>query len=85
MRITGEDGDVLYEDRTTTAQMTRSFEQLVSWLVRDNPIAPGTVLLTGTGLVPPDEVSLVPGHRVEIHVPEIGTLVNPVALASTLV
>ena len=85
MRITDERGEVLYEDRTTTAQMTRSFEELTSWLVRDNPIAPGTVLLTGTGLVPPDEFSLVPGHRVEIHVPEIGTLVNPVALASTLV
>jgi 2-dehydro-3-deoxy-D-arabinonate dehydratase len=85
VRITDEHGEALYEDRTTTAQMTRSFEQLVSWLVRDNPIAPGTVLLTGTGLVPPDEVSLVPGHRVEIHVPEIGALVNPVALASTLV
>jgi 2-dehydro-3-deoxy-D-arabinonate dehydratase len=85
MRISDEGGELLYEDRTTTAQMTRSFEELTSWLVRDNPIAPGTVLLTGTGLVPPDELSLVPGHRVEIHVPEIGTLVNPVALASTLV
>ena len=85
MRIVDESGGLLYEDRTTTAQMTRSFEELTSWLVRDNPIAPGTVLLTGTGLVPPDELSLVPGYRVEIHVPEIGTLVNPVALASTLV
>jgi len=27
----------------------------------------------------------VPGHWVEIHVPEVGTLVNPVVLASTLV
>ena len=85
MRITDEERDVVYEDRTTTARMTRTFDELVSWLVRDNPIAPGTVLLTGTGLVPPDELSLIPGHRVEIHVPEIGTLANPVALASTLV
>ena len=85
MRITDEDGDVLYEDRTTTAQMTRSFHELVSWLGRDNPVPPGTVLLTGTGLVPPDHLSLVPGHWVEIHVPEVGTLVNPVVLASTLV
>ena len=30
-------------------------------------------------------LSLVPGQRVEIHVPEIGTLANTVALASTLV
>ena len=85
MRITDEDGEVLYEERTTTAQMTRSFHELVSWLGRDNPVPPGTVLLTGTGLVPPDNLSLVPGHWVEIHVPEVGTLVNPVVLASTLV
>ncbi len=84
MRIVAGD-DVVYEDRTSTAKMTRSFAELASWLVRDNPIAPGTVLLTGTGLVPPDEFTLVVGHRVEIHVPEIGTLVNPVAPAATLV
>ena len=64
--------------------MVRSFDELVSWLVRDNPVPPGTVLLTGTGLVPPDSFSLVPGNWVEIHVPEVGTLVNPVALATTL-
>jgi 2-dehydro-3-deoxy-D-arabinonate dehydratase len=85
MRITGEGGDVLYEDATSTAKLVRSFGELAAWLVRDNPIAPGTVLLTGTGLVPPDEVSLQPGHVVEIRVPEIGTLSNPVVLASTLV
>ena len=40
MRITDEDGEVLYEERTTTAQMTRSFHELVSWLGRDNPVPP---------------------------------------------
>jgi 2-dehydro-3-deoxy-D-arabinonate dehydratase len=84
MRISDEDGDVLYQDVATTAQMTRTFDDLVSWLVRDNPIPPGTILLTGTGLIPPDDVNLLPGHWVEIHVPEIGTLVNPVVLASDL-
>ena len=84
MRVSTEQGEVVYEDRTTTMQMVRSFKELTSWLVRDNPIPAGTVLLTGTGLVPPDEFSLVPGHWVEIHVPEIGTLVNFVALAATL-
>lgn len=84
MRISDEDGEVVYEDRTTTAQMTRSFEGLVSWLVRDNPVPVGTILLTGTGLVLPEEVNLLPGQWVEIHVPEIGTLVNHVVLASDL-
>jgi 2-dehydro-3-deoxy-D-arabinonate dehydratase len=84
MRISDEDGDVIYQDTATTAQMTRSIPDLVSWLVRDNPVPPGTVLLTGTGLVLPDDVNLVPGNWVEIHVPEIGTLVNHVVLASDL-
>jgi 2-dehydro-3-deoxy-D-arabinonate dehydratase len=84
MRISDEEGEVLYQDTATTAQMKRSFQDLVSWLVRDNPVPAGTVLLTGTGLVLPDELNLLPGQWVEIHVPEIGTLVNHVVLASDL-
>ncbi len=84
MRISDEEGEVLYQDTATTAQMTRSFPELVAWLVRDNPVPAGTVLLTGTGLVLPDELNLLPGQWVEIHVPEIGTLVNHVVLASDL-
>ena len=64
--------------------MRRTFPDLVSWLVRDNPVPPGSVLLTGTGLVPPDDFTLLPGHVVEIHVPEIGTLTNPVVRATDL-
>lgn len=84
MRISDEDGEVLYEDKTSTTNMVRTFQELTSWLVRENPVPPGSVLLTGTGLVPPESFSLVPGNWVEIHVPEIGTLVNPVALATNL-
>ncbi len=68
----------------TTARMKRSFEELVSYWLRDNPVPAGSVLLTGTGLVPPDDFTLLPGHVVEIHVPGIGTLTNPVTLASEL-
>ncbi|MCZ7588449.1 MAG: fumarylacetoacetate hydrolase family protein [Gaiella sp.] len=84
MRISNEEGEVLYEDKTSTTLMARTFEELASWLVRENPVPPGSILMTGTGLVPPDSFSLVPGNWVEIHVPEIGTLVNPVALATSL-
>jgi 2-dehydro-3-deoxy-D-arabinonate dehydratase len=84
MRISDAEGEVLYEDKTSTTLMVRTFDELASWLVRENPVPPGSVLLTGTGLVPPDSFSLVPGNWVEIHVPEVGTLVNPVALATTL-
>jgi 2-dehydro-3-deoxy-D-arabinonate dehydratase len=72
-------GELIFAGETSTASMRRSFRELVGYLARDNPVERGTVLLTGTGLVPPDDVSLQPGHSVEIHVPGIGTLVNQVA------
>ena len=65
--------------------MRRSYAELVHWLLLDNPVPRGSVLLTGTGLVPPDSFTLLPGHFVEIHVAEIGTLVNPVVRASELI
>jgi 2-dehydro-3-deoxy-D-arabinonate dehydratase len=84
MTIRDAAGDELFAGETSTARMRRAFAELVAWLVRDNPVPAGSVLLTGTGLVPPDDFTLLPGHVVEIHVPEIGTLTNPVALASDL-
>ena len=85
LRILGPGGEELFAGETSTARMQRSFEELVSWLRRDNPVPAGSVLLTGTGLVPPDDFTLEPGQRVEIHVPGIGTLVNPVGRAADLI
>jgi len=82
--IIGADGGVVFEARTSTAKMRRSFDELVAWLVRDNPVPAGSVLLTGTGLVPPDDVALAPGQQVEIRIPAIGKLVNPVGAAADL-
>jgi 2-dehydro-3-deoxy-D-arabinonate dehydratase len=80
--IAGSEGDAIWEGETSTDRMRRSFDELVSWLVRENPVPAGSVLLTGTGLVPPDDVTLVPGQRVEIIVGGIGTLVNTVGAAA---
>ena len=67
LRLMGPDGNVIYEAQTSTARMRRSFEELAAWVVRENPVPAGSVLLTGTGLVPPDDVALVPGQQVEIR------------------
>lgn len=83
-RLLDPDGNVVYEAQTSTARMRRSFEELAAWLVRDNPVPAGSILLTGTGLVPPDDVTLVPGQQVEIRIPGIGRLVNPVGAAADL-
>jgi 2-dehydro-3-deoxy-D-arabinonate dehydratase len=84
MRVTDEYGRLLFEGDTSTARMRRSYGELVAWLLRDNPVPAGSVLLTGTGLVPPDDFTLLPGHVVEIRVPGIGALVNPVVRAAEL-
>jgi 2-dehydro-3-deoxy-D-arabinonate dehydratase len=84
LRILGSDEALLFEGETSTSRMTRSFEELVAWLLRDNPVPAGSVLLTGTGVVPPDDFTLEPGHVVEITVPGIGTLRNPVGRAADL-
>jgi len=84
LRIHGADGGELFAGETSTAKMRRSFAELVEWLLRDNPVPDGSILFTGTGLVPPDDFTLEPGHTVEIIVPEIGTLTNPVVSATEL-
>ncbi len=83
-RILDRDGANVWAGETSTGSMRRTFEELVAWLVRDNPVPPGSVLLTGTGLVPPDAISLVPGQRVEISVTGIGTLLNAAGAAADL-
>ena len=79
MRITDAAGAELFSGETSTARMKRSPRELAEWVVRDNPIPAGSVLLTGTGLVPPDDYTLQPGHTVEIEIEGIGVLTNTVA------
>jgi 2-dehydro-3-deoxy-D-arabinonate dehydratase len=69
---------VCFEGSTTIAMMKRSFEELISYLFRDQEFPHGVILLTGTGVVPPDSFTLQPGDRVEITIPEIGILRNTV-------
>jgi 2-dehydro-3-deoxy-D-arabinonate dehydratase len=79
LRIADADGIELFAGETSTDRMKRTPLELVEWVVRDNPIPPGSVLLTGTGLVPPDDYTLRPGHTVEIEIEGIGILSNTVA------
>jgi 2-dehydro-3-deoxy-D-arabinonate dehydratase len=84
LRVSDAAGAELFYGETSTTRMKRGFRELADWLVRDNPVPAGTVLLTGTGLVPPDDFTLEPGHTVAIRVPGIGTLVNTVVVATDL-
>jgi 2-dehydro-3-deoxy-D-arabinonate dehydratase len=79
MRIIARDGKTVFEGQTSVNEMKRPFEELVSCICQYNLIEDGTVLLTGTGIVPPDDFALGEGHQIEIEVPEIGILRNTVA------
>jgi len=71
-------GRQVFQGETKLGQMVRSFEDLIGWLMRENEFPKGAMLLTGTGVVPPDEFSLEHGDVVSIEVTGIGTLINPV-------
>jgi len=71
-------GRTLFEGRASTGDLKRRVEELVDWLGRYNPVPPGTVLSTGTGILVPDEHALAPGDVVTITIDGIGTLRNPV-------
>src|SRR5690606_20641210 len=75
------DGQQVTEGTASTKQLKRTYDELVSYLIRDNQIFDGTVLLTGTCIVPPDDFTLRPGDRIEIDISGVGTLVNEVELA----
>ncbi|HEY8506206.1 MAG TPA: fumarylacetoacetate hydrolase family protein [Gemmataceae bacterium] len=72
-------GEKIFEGDTNLSRMARTPESLVEWLGKETSFPAGAVLLTGTGIVPPDEFCLKPGDRVAITVTGIGTLNNPVA------
>jgi 2-dehydro-3-deoxy-D-arabinonate dehydratase len=72
------DKAVAFEGTTTLAQLSRTPESLVEWLGKENEFPTGAFLLTGTGIVPPDEFTLKPGDAVAITITGIGTLANPV-------
>jgi 2-dehydro-3-deoxy-D-arabinonate dehydratase len=56
--------------------MARSFKDLISWLGRDNSFPHGVILLTGTGIVPPDDFTLHSGDVIHIDASGIGRLTN---------
>ncbi len=74
---------VVFEGETSIAQMARSFENLIGWLTRDNSFPSGAFLLTGTGIVPESDFTMLPGDVVEISIDGIGKLINSVVQYST--
>jgi 2-dehydro-3-deoxy-D-arabinonate dehydratase len=72
------DGKEIFGGEVSTGKIVRAYDELIGYLGRDNLFPDGAVLLTGTGIVPPDAVSLEGGDVVTIAIDGIGTLRNPV-------
>lgn len=72
-------GQTAFEGSTTLSSLKRDPSSLVEYLYRDNKFPSGAYLLTGTGIVPPDDFTLHHDDEICISIDGIGTLANSVA------
>jgi 2-dehydro-3-deoxy-D-arabinonate dehydratase len=71
-------GEPVFTGETSVGQIKRSFDELAGFLFRSQTFPQGAVLLTGTGVVPPDTFTLQQDDIVEIDISGIGLLRNRV-------
>ena len=70
----------VFAGETGADQIKRPFTELVDYLFRSQEFPNGAVLLTGAGVVPPDDFSLEANDSVRITISGVGTLENPVSV-----
>ncbi len=71
-------GATIFSQSISIDQMKRNHKELVSWLFLEMEFHDGCYLMTGTGIVPPDNFTLTAGDIVYITIERIGTLINTV-------
>jgi len=69
---------IAFSGETSVSQIKRTFDELAGFLFRSQLFPHGAVLLTGTGVVPPDGFTLQQNDLVQIEITGIGKLLNPV-------
>jgi len=72
------DDEVVFEGGTSTNRMVRTCEELADYYTRYNHVPETSALLTGTSIIPPDDVTLRDGDTVRIEIENVGVLENPV-------
>jgi len=70
----------VFEGSIQINKIKRSFEELAEYLFRESTFPTGCFLMTGTGIVPPDDFTLQQGDEVNISIDGIGTLTNKVSV-----
>ena len=74
------DGQTAFTGETSASQIKRDFGQLAEFLFRSQHFPHGAILLTGTGIVPPDNFTLREQDAIGIKISGIGLLQNHVLL-----
>ena len=76
--IFGATASACFAGETSVGQIKRGFEELAGFLFRCQVFPHGAVLLTGTGIVPPDTFTLAERDEIAISISGVGTLKNVV-------
>lgn len=71
-------GATVFENSIQLNRMKRQLPELAGFLFRECSFPSGAFLMTGTGIVPPNEFTLAIGDEISISIENIGTLVNTV-------
>ena len=74
------DNKIVFEGKSSTSHMKRNVHELVEWLKKSNDLPEVAVLMTGTGIIPPQDFTLNEGDTVSINIEKIGTLTNNIVL-----
>ena len=72
-------GKLVFTGETVVNQIKRRFDELIKYLYLELSFPNGCLLMTGTGIVPPNEFTLDHGDEIRITIDRIGTLINYVA------
>jgi len=73
-------GTAVFQGEVSAGQLKRPFEEMAGYLFRCQSFPHGAVLLTGTGIVPPDSFTLAAGDMVRISISGVGVLENTVVV-----
>jgi 2-dehydro-3-deoxy-D-arabinonate dehydratase len=69
---------IVFRGEIEIKQMKRKLEELVSFLYRECTFPFGSLLMTGTGIVPSSDFTLKSKDEIIINIDRIGTLINTV-------
>lgn len=69
-------GKMVFSDKIAISQIKREFTALANYLYMESTFPNGCFLMTGTGIVPPNEFTLQKKDEIRINIDQIGTLIN---------